>query len=137
MWEYSLSYWLVFFVQPIAADCWRGRGGKLSRILGKKTQYLIYNTLYYMYRFGERRDSWERGSFFFWFFSYWLYVDVYYILSRYLSKLLIWKGKFIFVQSLMHNNWPANENNPSSTTFLPCIQQKKYNDKKVFYSKQY
>ena len=26
-----------FFVQPIAAECWRrGRGGKLSRILGKK-----------------------------------------------------------------------------------------------------
>ena len=24
-----------FFVQPIAAECWRGRGGKLSRILGK------------------------------------------------------------------------------------------------------
>ena len=29
------------FVQPIAAACWRGRGGKLSRILEKKTQYLI------------------------------------------------------------------------------------------------
>ena len=28
-----------FFVQPIAAECWRGRGGKLLRILGKKTQY--------------------------------------------------------------------------------------------------
>ena len=26
-----------FFVQPIAAECWRGRGGKLSRILGKNT----------------------------------------------------------------------------------------------------
>ena len=25
-----------FFVQPMAAECWRGRGGKLSRILGKK-----------------------------------------------------------------------------------------------------
>ena len=25
-----------FFLQPIAAECWRGRGGKLSRILGKK-----------------------------------------------------------------------------------------------------
>ena len=24
------------FVQPIAAECWRGRGGKLSRILGIK-----------------------------------------------------------------------------------------------------
>ena len=34
-----------FFVQPIAAECWRGRGGKLSRNLGKKTQYLM-NTLY-------------------------------------------------------------------------------------------
>ena len=33
---YSHSYWLVFYVQPIAAECWRGRGGKLSRILGKK-----------------------------------------------------------------------------------------------------
>ena len=28
--------WL-FFVQPIAAKCWRVRGGKLSRILGKNT----------------------------------------------------------------------------------------------------
>ena len=27
---------LYFFVQPIAAECWRGKGGKLSRILGKK-----------------------------------------------------------------------------------------------------
>jgi len=36
----------IFFVQPIAAECWRGRGGKLLRILGKKTQYLM-NTLYY------------------------------------------------------------------------------------------
>ena len=26
-----------FFVQPIAAECWRGRGGKLSRVLGKNT----------------------------------------------------------------------------------------------------
>ena len=43
---YSHSFWLViFFVQPIAAECWRGRDGKLSRIFGKKTQYLI-NTLY-------------------------------------------------------------------------------------------
>ena len=25
-----------FFVQPIAVECWRGRGGKLSRILGMK-----------------------------------------------------------------------------------------------------
>ena len=24
-----------FFVQPMAAGCWRGRGGKISRILGK------------------------------------------------------------------------------------------------------
>ena len=31
-----------FFVQPIAAECWRGRGGKLWGILGK---YLM-NTLY-------------------------------------------------------------------------------------------
>ena len=29
-----------FFLQPIAADCWRGRGGKLSRILGKKHNIL-------------------------------------------------------------------------------------------------
>ena len=34
-----------FFVQPIAAECWLGRGGKLSRILGEKTQSLM-NTLY-------------------------------------------------------------------------------------------
>ena len=27
----------AFFVQPIAAECWRGRAGKLSRILEKKT----------------------------------------------------------------------------------------------------
>ena len=33
---YSHSYWLVIFVQPIADKCWRGRGGKLSTILGKK-----------------------------------------------------------------------------------------------------
>ena len=26
-----------FFVQPIAAECWRGKSGKLSRILGKDT----------------------------------------------------------------------------------------------------
>ena len=39
------SYWLVIFVQPIAAECRWGRGGKLPRILGKKTQYLM-NTLY-------------------------------------------------------------------------------------------
>ena len=25
-----------FFVQPIAVECWRGKGGKLSRILGMK-----------------------------------------------------------------------------------------------------
>ena len=31
---YSHSYWLV-----IAAERWRGRGGKLSRNLGKKTRY--------------------------------------------------------------------------------------------------
>ena len=45
---YSHSYWLVIFVQPIAAECWRGRGGKLSRILGKKTQYLM-KTLYLLF----------------------------------------------------------------------------------------
>ena len=33
-----------FFIQPIAAVCWRGRGGKLLRILEKK-QYSM-NTLY-------------------------------------------------------------------------------------------
>ena len=32
-------------VQPIAVECWRGRGGKLPRILGKKTQNLM-NSLY-------------------------------------------------------------------------------------------
>ena len=32
---YSHSHWLVIFVQPIAAEFWRG--GKLSRILGKNT----------------------------------------------------------------------------------------------------
>ena len=37
------SYWMVFFVQPITAKCWCGRGGKLLRILEKK--YLM-NTLY-------------------------------------------------------------------------------------------
>ena len=38
-----------FFVQPIAAECWRGRGGKLSRILGKNTilnEHPVYNTLF-------------------------------------------------------------------------------------------
>ena len=34
---YSHSYWLVILVQPIAAECWREGGGKLSRILGKNT----------------------------------------------------------------------------------------------------
>ena len=34
---YSHSYKLVFFLQPIAAECWRGRGGKLSRIFRIKT----------------------------------------------------------------------------------------------------
>ena len=38
---YSHSYWLVIFVQPIAAACWRGKGGKLLRILGKK--HTIFN----------------------------------------------------------------------------------------------
>ena len=33
---YSHSIGRYFFVQPIGAECWRGRGGKLSRILGKK-----------------------------------------------------------------------------------------------------
>ena len=33
---YSYSNWLVIFVQPIAAVCWQGRGGKLLIILGKK-----------------------------------------------------------------------------------------------------
>ena len=28
---------MVFFVQLIAAECWQGRGGKLTRILGKNT----------------------------------------------------------------------------------------------------
>ena len=27
----------------MAAECWRGRGGKLSRIIGEKTQYLMNN----------------------------------------------------------------------------------------------
>ena len=31
------SYWLIIFVQTIAVECWRGRGGKLSRIFGKNT----------------------------------------------------------------------------------------------------
>ena len=39
---YSHSYWLVFFVQPLAAECWRGKGFENS---WKKTQYLM-NTLY-------------------------------------------------------------------------------------------
>ena len=34
---YSHSYWLVVFVQPIAAESWRRRGGKLSSVLGKNT----------------------------------------------------------------------------------------------------
>ena len=37
---YSHSYCLVVFVQPISG--WRGRGGKLLRILGKKTKSKIY-----------------------------------------------------------------------------------------------
>ena len=43
---YSHSYWLVFFVQPIAAKSWRGRGGKLSRILEKNTKFNEHLVLY-------------------------------------------------------------------------------------------
>ena len=39
---YSHSYWLVIFVQPIAAECWRGKGGKLLRI--PKNKHNIYRT---------------------------------------------------------------------------------------------
>ena len=49
---YSLSYWLVFFVQPIAADCWRGRGSKLARIHEKKPQFLM-NTQYIYIEVGD------------------------------------------------------------------------------------
>ena len=54
---YSYSYLLViFFVQPIAADWLRGRGGKLWRVLGK-TIYLM-NTLQFMgVQRKERRRS--------------------------------------------------------------------------------
>ena len=34
MQAYTHSYWLVIFVQPIAAESWRGRCGKLSRFFG-------------------------------------------------------------------------------------------------------
>ena len=34
--ECTVTGW-YFFVQPITAECWRGRGGKLSIILGKHT----------------------------------------------------------------------------------------------------
>ena len=39
-WVHSHSYWLVIFVQPIAAECWRRIGGKLSRILWEKNNIL-------------------------------------------------------------------------------------------------
>ena len=42
------------YVQPIAADCWRGRGGKLSRFLGKNT---IFNEHPVVKQVGFRRDD--------------------------------------------------------------------------------
>ena len=42
---YSRPYLLAFFVQPTEAECWRGRGSKLLKILGKKIQYSM-STLY-------------------------------------------------------------------------------------------
>ena len=47
---YSLSYWLVIFVQPIAAECRRGRGGKLSRILGKNTKFNKHPVSYLIWK---------------------------------------------------------------------------------------
>ena len=44
----------IFFVQQIAAKCWLGKGGKLSRILGKK-QYSM-NTLYVI---SYKMTSWK------------------------------------------------------------------------------
>ena len=43
---YSHSYWQAIFVQPIAAECWCGRGGKLSRILGKKNTIFNEHPVY-------------------------------------------------------------------------------------------
>ena len=48
-----------FFVQPIAAKCWRGRGGKLSRFLGKRTQYLM-NNLYMRLRINKENQHKNR-----------------------------------------------------------------------------
>ena len=45
VWMYSHSYWLTFFVQPIAAECWRGRRDKLSGILGEKNTWWTPCTL--------------------------------------------------------------------------------------------
>ena len=53
---YSHSYRLVTFLQPIAAECWRGRGGKHSKILRKKTQYLI-NILFHRLSGKTKKDS--------------------------------------------------------------------------------
>ena len=41
-----------FFVHHITAECWRGRGDKLSIFFGKETQYLM-NTLYVVLIFIE------------------------------------------------------------------------------------
>ena len=43
---YSHSYWLVIFAQPIAADCWRGGGGKLLRIHGEKNTIINEHPVY-------------------------------------------------------------------------------------------
>ena len=55
MWVYSHSYWMVFFVQPIAAECWQGRGGKLSRILEKKptifNEHPVYSNIHLAFAF--------------------------------------------------------------------------------------
>jgi len=40
--------WL-FYVQPIAAECWRGRTGRLSRILGKNTIFNEHPVVFFVF----------------------------------------------------------------------------------------
>ena len=43
---YSHFYWLSFFLRPIAsAQCWRGRGGKIIKMLRKKHKFHIFTSI--------------------------------------------------------------------------------------------
>jgi len=44
----SLLLAVIFFRKPIAADCWRGRGGKPSRIFWKKNKIFNEHPVYFL-----------------------------------------------------------------------------------------